>query len=210
MSENDPATRQRAEDLIHQIAKVGADIQRAFTAEGLLDAIRRAFAPLSRPDPDTFTVHCDPPDDYLATQTWHPPIGIGLPSWDAPEASDTAPSPIRESMRGLAGSSEFYDLLVIVAILHHRKQLDYTAGLAKDDPFANFKVSARMAGCTVEQAIKLHIGNKVGRIESLENQHTRQNEPLEDSYLDLAVYCLLLLAWKKSQAKSTTSPEGVV
>jgi len=108
-----------------------------------------------------------------------------------------------------AGSRAFYDLLWEAACTHDRKQRDYCGG---GDPFANFKGSADFAGCSVAQAIRLHIGNKYERIRNLEKQAATSatfsalhghpvalNEPTLDSYLDLAVYCLLYLAWMRSQ-----------
>lgn len=134
------------------------------------------------------------------------------------DTSPLIPRPVNP-FAGMSGSPVFYDLLLEIATLHHRKQQDYTGG---GDPFLNFKGSADFAGCTVAQAIRMHIGNKYERIKSLETQakveriaarieanikhepepdleHWPLNEPTLDSYLDLAVYCLLYLAWMRSQ-----------
>lgn len=62
------------------------------------------------------------------------------------------------------------------------------------DVLANFKTSSKMAKITVMSVIIVEITKKVARIVNLSKKgKIAQNEPLEDSILDLCGYAFLLL-----------------
>lgn len=71
------------------------------------------------------------------------------------------------------------------------KQTDY----ANEDPFNNFREAAQTAGITERQIALALVGIKLSRIRNLEqNNKEAVNEPLLDSYLDLAGYAIILYA----------------
>lgn len=75
------------------------------------------------------------------------------------------------------------------------KNDDYTAGQGE---FFNFEKAAEIAGITTLHAITSQIGIKVTRIQSLMKGGGEANEPLVDSYLDLAGYAIIAHAYLKS------------
>jgi len=72
---------------------------------------------------------------------------------------------------------------------HNKKSADY----AKDtNPYSNFEETAATAGCSVDTVFLVMIGVKLARLrELLASGKTAQNESVQDSRMDLAVYCAL-------------------
>ena len=76
------------------------------------------------------------------------------------------------------------------AALVAAKASDYAEN---DDVFSNFKNVAGTVGITVDQVFFSQVVNKVERIRQLLAKGSAENEPLEDSLLDLGNYAFL---WK--------------
>lgn len=72
---------------------------------------------------------------------------------------------------------------------HNRKSSDY----AKDvNRYSNFEESAACAGCSVDTVFLVMIGVKLARLrELLSSGKSAQNESVQDSRMDLAVYAAL-------------------
>ena len=72
---------------------------------------------------------------------------------------------------------------------HDRKNADYASG---DNPYSNFEEAAHSAGCSVDMVFAVLIGIKQARIKELTTKDkTPNNESLQDSRLDMAVYAAL-------------------
>lgn len=77
---------------------------------------------------------------------------------------------------------------------HDRKNEDY----AEDgNPYSNFEGAAAIAGVDPNTVFHALIGIKSERLRQLMTGKTPNNESLEDSILDLAVYATLWLAWRR-------------
>lgn len=93
------------------------------------------------------------------------------------------------------GDPRFHALLAHLGELHDRKQADY--GLASD-PFANVRASS-------EWGIPPWIGamvrgtDKVRRLQTFARKGSLENEGVEDSLMDLAVYALIALILFREQ-----------
>lgn len=86
----------------------------------------------------------------------------------------------------------FYALLDEIRATHDKKNADYASGT---DPFSNFKECERM-GLPAWKGCLVRMGDKWGRIMNLVEKKA-QNEPIEDSLLDLAVYSMICLLLKR-------------
>jgi hypothetical protein len=87
----------------------------------------------------------------------------------------------------------FDDILQEMADLHDRKAADYTNGR---DPFSNFRHSAEQVGITPGLACEVLIATKQARLRELlgdGSNKTAQNESVEDTLLDRAVYSIIAL-----------------
>jgi hypothetical protein len=89
----------------------------------------------------------------------------------------------------MAKNPRFNSLLREMYELHEKKNHDY----AKDgDPYSNFKEAAAAAGCSVDTVFQVLIGIKQARLrELLASGKTAQNESVQDSRMDLAMYAAL-------------------
>lgn len=90
---------------------------------------------------------------------------------------------------------KFYALLDKIKALHDKKNNDYATG---QDPFSNFRECEKL-GIPAWKGCLVRMGDKWARINNLVGKQAN-NEPIEDSLLDLAVYstiCLLLREEKK-------------
>lgn len=76
-----------------------------------------------------------------------------------------------------------------------KKNSDY----APTGEFSNFEKAADAAGISVTQLITAQIAIKMTRIEKLIGQADALNEPLVDSFLDLAGYAVIGHAWLTTQ-----------
>ena len=86
----------------------------------------------------------------------------------------------------------FSEALERILKIHESKAHDYT----DNREFGNFEDAARASGVTVAQAIEVLIGTKEARRQNLEhNSVLTNNEPIEDTLLDRAVYCIIRYAY---------------
>lgn len=79
--------------------------------------------------------------------------------------------------------------------MHIKKARDYAS---KDNPFTNFEDVAHTTGVPVDQVFRQFIAVKLARLKNLlKDGRNPQNESIEDSKLDLAVYSLLYLSYSE-------------
>lgn len=85
-------------------------------------------------------------------------------------------------------------VLIDIVKTNRKKRADY----AQDGSiFSNFEQAAFSAGTTVEQGIEYMIATKQARLIALRsNGREPQNESVQDTMLDRAVYCVIALAYK--------------
>jgi hypothetical protein len=89
----------------------------------------------------------------------------------------------------MAKNPRFNSLLQEMHALHARKNHDYARN---DDPYSNFKEAAAVAGCSVDTVFQVMIGIKLARLkELLASGKAAQNESVQDSRMDLAMYAAL-------------------
>ena len=89
----------------------------------------------------------------------------------------------------MAKNPKFDALLDRMRDIHDRKNADYASG---DNPYSNFEEAARSAGVSVDTVFAVLIGIKQARIKELTTKDkTPNNESLQDSRLDMAVYAAL-------------------
>jgi len=95
--------------------------------------------------------------------------------------------------------SEFEEIINEILDLHKRKSSDY--GRAHD-PFANVRASEDFGipgwvGCAVR------MNDKMRRLQAAAQGSTMQNESIEDSFYDLAVYSVIgLVLYRQSKEKN--------
>ena len=89
----------------------------------------------------------------------------------------------------MANNPKFHALLAQMAELHDKKNADY----AHDgNPYSNFEQAAATAGCSVNTVFAVLIGIKLARLQVLlTTGKEANNESIQDSRLDLAVYSAL-------------------
>ena len=91
----------------------------------------------------------------------------------------------------------FEETLIEVVHTHRRKGEDY----ARDgSPFSNFEFCASAVGITASESALHMVALKIARLGALKaNGRTKdpRNEPVNDSYLDCAVYAVLALAIRR-------------
>lgn len=76
--------------------------------------------------------------------------------------------------------------------MHVKKQADYS----RQGEFDNFELTAHITGLSVEETFLAQLGNKMARIKSLRQKDgPPNNESLQDSRYDLAVYAAMYFAY---------------
>lgn len=89
--------------------------------------------------------------------------------------------------------------------LHDRKSHDYSED---SNVYSNFEFSAQLANTTVMQVFQVLIGVKLARLGQLLVGKVPKNEGLEDTLMDLCVYCVLMFAyWRQSRTLSLKAKE---
>lgn len=84
---------------------------------------------------------------------------------------------------------KFHALLKGMAETHDRKNADYAH---EGNPYSNFEEAAAYAGVTVDDVFNVLIGVKTARlVELLKSGKQPQNESVQDTLLDRAVYSAL-------------------
>jgi len=101
-------------------------------------------------------------------------------------------------------SQKFHDTLAEMAEIHDRKQADYgrpANGNDSGDPFANIR-SITAFGLPAWAGAAVRMGDKMRRIEAAVRGQHLQNESVEDSFLDIAVYAIIgLILLRESNEK---------
>ena len=98
----------------------------------------------------------------------------------------------------MARNPYFDETLAKMLRIHDAKNEDYAAG---DNPFANFEITAKASGLSVDRVLLTMIGVKTARLVSLLGNEADPNfESIDDSILDLANYAAIWHAWRKREA----------
>jgi hypothetical protein len=99
-------------------------------------------------------------------------------------------------------SSDPFEAVVIEMVeMNRRKRADYALD---GDPFSNFHHSSAMLGIDgfgPIEAVLFNLSQKLARLNSLRKNgrmESPQNEAVEDTYLDIAVYATILFAMVKT------------
>ena len=88
-----------------------------------------------------------------------------------------------------------------------KKNADYAGD---SDPFANFRLVEMLGICSVETGILVRMTDKMARITNLlKDGKTNQvkDETVDDTVLDLSVYSVILMAWRKQKGKNVSLPD---
>jgi len=105
----------------------------------------------------------------------------------------------------MAHNPEFYLLLDKIAKMHDSKNADYANS---DDPFANFRMCENM-GLDAWKGCLVRMGDKFQRISEFARKGTVENEKIEDTFLDLAIYSLIgLLLYQEKHIKTDSNDLG--
>ena len=94
-------------------------------------------------------------------------------------------------------TTPFLEILDEVRELHNKKQADYGR---TGDPFANVRASADF-GVPAWVGCMIRANDKMRRIQSFAVKGSLENESLEDSLLDLAVYSIIALVLRREQVQ---------
>jgi hypothetical protein len=100
------------------------------------------------------------------------------------------------------GDPRFLEKLHQIAELHSVKQHDYGID---EDPFANIRASQEFGVAPWVGAV-IRLNDKVTRIKSFVKKGELKNEPIIDSFMDVAVYALIaaiLFEEQKCEESST-------
>jgi hypothetical protein len=93
-------------------------------------------------------------------------------------------------------------ILSRIQTIHDKKRVDYSA---EGKPFENFERSAELISWfnhPEDQAFVALIGTKLARLATLLNTEKEPtNESIDDSFLDLATYCVLWMASRQYKKK---------
>jgi len=93
---------------------------------------------------------------------------------------------------------EVMEILKDIQAIHEKKNRDYAA---VGHPFENFERSGHIANWfsgTVDKSFTVLIGTKLARLATLlDSDNPPNNESIDDSFLDLATYCILWGAFHK-------------
>lgn len=89
------------------------------------------------------------------------------------------------------GDPRFLEILEEMRAMHIKKTTDY-GNVKRSDPLANLRASARF-GVEPWVAAILRLNDKLTRVQSFIENGSLANEPLEDSFRDMAAYAILAL-----------------
>jgi hypothetical protein len=102
--------------------------------------------------------------------------------------------------------SSFEKVMSEMLETHRRKRADYAS---HEDPFRNFRDCGAQLGLTAGHSVELHLATKQARLKTLLPRHWEHgdaqvnNESLEDTLLDRAVYSVIALAmWREGGYES--------
>lgn len=82
-----------------------------------------------------------------------------------------------------------------------RKNADYTGGSTENDAFANFRQVEKLGICSTEIGFLTRMTDKMSRLNSFVKKGELQvkDESVEDTLLDLANYCILMIGYIRSK-----------
>lgn len=89
----------------------------------------------------------------------------------------------------------------------YRKNSDYTGDTS--DPFKNFTMVETMGVATAEQGFFTRMNDKMMRFAGFIKNGTLKvaDEKIEDTLMDLAVYCILLICYRRSKRQNQDTLE---
>ena len=94
-------------------------------------------------------------------------------------------------------TTPFLEIVDEIVAMHNKKQADYGR---TGDPFANVRASADF-GVDAWKGCMIRANDKMRRIQSFAVKGSLENESLEDSLLDLAVYSIIALVLRREQVQ---------
>ncbi|HEY5267764.1 MAG TPA: hypothetical protein VII94_01365 [Candidatus Saccharimonadales bacterium] len=95
---------------------------------------------------------------------------------------------------------KFDSILETMRALHDRKNHDY----AQDsNPYSNFEATAATADVPMDKVFLIQIANKIARLNELAKGKTPNNESVNDSRIDLAVYSALYASYFVEDIKTS-------
>lgn len=107
----------------------------------------------------------------------------------------------------MAANPKFTAFLQKMQEMHNKKNADYASG---GNPYSNFEEAAAAAGCSVDTVFAVMIGIKIARLKELLNTgKTPNNESVQDSRLDLAVYAALWASYHEPALMYTPITAGI-
>jgi hypothetical protein len=98
----------------------------------------------------------------------------------------------------MAQNPAFRALLTRMGELHDKKNHDYAQD---NNPYSNFEEAAANAGCSVDTVFRVLIGIKQARLKELLAGKVPNNEGIEDTKLDLTMYCALWVSYDMSKSE---------
>ncbi len=102
------------------------------------------------------------------------------------------------------GHPMFYKTLEAMAELHSRKAHDYAGD---EDPLSNFRNVAKVIGSTDWEVSIMFLTTKFFRLMNLlDRGDEAENEPIEDTLMDLAVYAILTKIMREVDATAIADP----
>lgn len=104
--------------------------------------------------------------------------------------SISSPPPLLELTQG----DPFEEAVALIVRMNRRKRRDYALD---GDPFSNFIGTAGHFGMPVWEAAEFNLVQKLERLKSLRTNgrmNTPDNESVADTYLDAAVYAVIMYA----------------
>lgn len=123
--------------------------------------------------------------------------------------------PPSKSSITLDPSNDFESVLIKMVQTSRRKRADYAGDGADDNPWQNFYDSAYQLGETAGLSVEQLIATKQARLRVLlrkywDNGSGAQNEPIDDTLLDRAVYAVIALCvWNEGgYVKKTPTENG--
>ena len=98
---------------------------------------------------------------------------------------------------------EFKELTVQMHTVAVDKNADYASGISNTDPLANFTLVEKMGVTATETGFLTRMCDKFSRITTFVNKGVLQvkNESVEDTLIDLANYCLLLVIFIRNKRR---------
>lgn len=134
--------------------------------------------------------------DSMATKEWFDGERLdGLASFMPKDKKAYVEFPPKE--KPWASNPKFAAALKKMAAVHDLKSADYAQA---NDRFSNFRDAAATAGVSIDDVFAVLIGTKLARLKELtKNDKIPNNESIQDTRLDLAVYSTLWLAFHENE-----------